>query len=107
MSSFLALDLAPGNYFIQIKPSYITANNEVDSGTVITAVPEPAGWALMIVGVAAIGGALRARPASGVDRGVAASTLSSPKRDARRGRGGRVQAACRSAAPPAVCFEGH
>ena len=62
VSSFLALDLAPGNYFIQIKPSYITANNEVDSGTVITAVPEPAGWALMIVGVAAIGGALRARP---------------------------------------------
>ena len=60
-SSFLALDLTPGNYFIQIKPSYIAKNGEVDSGSVITAVPEPAAWSLMILGVTAIGGALRSR----------------------------------------------
>jgi hypothetical protein len=61
-SSFLALDLTPGNYFIQITPAYIAVNGEVDSGSVVTAVPEPAAWALMIVGLGAIGGALRARP---------------------------------------------
>lgn len=61
-SAFLAEDLAPGAYFVQVKPAYIAVNGEVESGTLLTeAVPEPASWALMILGASAVGGALRGR----------------------------------------------
>lgn len=61
-SAFLAEDLAPGNYFVQVTPGDIAVNNEVLSGSLVTAsVPEPASWALMILGVGAIGATLRGR----------------------------------------------
>lgn len=61
-SSELVEALAPGDYFVQVKPGYIAVSGEVSSGSLITAsVPEPASWALMILGVTAIGGALRGR----------------------------------------------
>jgi hypothetical protein len=61
-SSILATMLGAGHYFVQIKPAYIAVNKEVDSGSLTTAgVPEPAGWALMIVGIGAVGGAMRRR----------------------------------------------
>lgn len=61
-SSVLSEMLSPGDYYVQVKPSYIALSGEVSSGSLITAtVPEPASWALMILGVTAVGGALRGR----------------------------------------------
>jgi hypothetical protein len=59
-SSLLSEVLGPGDYFVQV--TNIAVNGEVESGSLITAsVPEPATWALMILGAGAIGGALRGR----------------------------------------------
>src|SRR5262249_54978335 len=49
-----------GNYFVQIQPGQIAANGEVVSGNFVTAaVPEPATWAFMLLGVGLAGAALR------------------------------------------------
>ena len=61
------LDYAPtlafkpevGSYYVKIDK--ITVNNEVVGGTITTAVPEPASWAMMLVGFGAMGVALRRR----------------------------------------------
>ncbi len=50
-----------GSYYVRI--DNIAANNEVVGGTVTTAVPEPASWAMMLVGFGALGGVLRRRGA--------------------------------------------
>jgi PEP-CTERM motif len=61
-SSVLSEDLKAGDYYVQITPTQIAANDEVVSGSLIVAtVPEPASWALMILGIGAAGGALRRR----------------------------------------------
>ncbi len=50
-----------GSYYVRVDE--ITANNEVVGGTITTAVPEPASWAMMLVGFGALGGVLRRRGA--------------------------------------------
>lgn len=68
-SSVLSELLTPGAYFVQVTPSQIAVNKEVDSGSLIAAsVPEPASWALMLIGVGAIGAALRASGARKPER---------------------------------------
>jgi hypothetical protein len=50
--------ISPGAYYLQTGP--ITVNNELVSGSIDFApVPEPATWAIMLVGFGAIGGAMR------------------------------------------------
>ncbi len=44
-----------------VKVDVISANNEVAGGTFTTSVPEPASWAMMLVGFGALGVALRRR----------------------------------------------
>jgi hypothetical protein len=55
--------LAAGNYFIQLDPANIAQNGEEVSGSMqlfpVSATPEPASWALMLLGVGAIGAAMR------------------------------------------------
>ena len=61
-SAFLSEDLTPGQYFVQLTPTDIAVNGEVISGSLLTtSVPEPASWALMILGAGAIGVSLRGR----------------------------------------------
>jgi hypothetical protein len=58
-ASFSAL---PGNYYLEVTPTYIKqgSNNEAFSGTLlVSSVPEPAAWALMLVGFGGLGVALR------------------------------------------------
>lgn len=50
-----------GSYYVRV--DNIAANNEVVGGTVTTAVPEPASWAMMLVGFGALGSVLRRRGA--------------------------------------------
>ncbi len=52
---------AAGDYYVEV--NYIAANGEVAGGTLTTAVPEPASWAMMLVGFGALGVALRRRAA--------------------------------------------
>jgi len=59
----------PGEYYVEITPTYIKqgANNEAFSGTLLIApTPEPAAWALMLVGFGGLGLALRRRAAKSV-----------------------------------------
>ncbi len=59
-ASVLNVPLAAGHYFLQV--DYIAANRETLSGGVtVNPVPEPASWALVLVGFGALGGAMRAR----------------------------------------------
>jgi hypothetical protein len=59
-SSVLDELLTPGSYFVQITPAQIAVNKEVDSGSLTTAsVPEPASWAMMLLGFSLAGGVLR------------------------------------------------
>jgi hypothetical protein len=57
-----------GPYYIEVTPAYIKqgGNNEGFSGTLMIAVPEPATWALMLVGFGGMGAALRRRAAKAV-----------------------------------------
>jgi hypothetical protein len=49
-----------GDYYVNILPSEITVGGEVVSGSFQnSAVPEPATWAMMLIGVGLIGGGLR------------------------------------------------
>ncbi len=60
ISSVVSEDLTAGNYYIQITPADIVVNKEVDSGSIVTtAVPEPAAWAMMLVGFAGVGSMVR------------------------------------------------
>ena len=64
-----SLDFAPtvaftptvGAYYVQV--DYIAASGEVAGGTITSSVPEPASWAMMLVGFGALGVALRRRAA--------------------------------------------
>ena len=54
--------LSPGNYYLQI--DNIAQNGElVSGGLVVSAIPEPMAWTLMLVGSAGVGAALRRRMA--------------------------------------------
>jgi hypothetical protein len=54
--------LGPGSYYLQI--DNIAQNGElVSGGLVVSAVPEPMAWTLMLVGFAGVGAALRRRAA--------------------------------------------
>jgi hypothetical protein len=52
---------AAGDYYVEV--NYIAASGEVAGGTLTAAVPEPASWAMMLVGFGALGVALRRRAA--------------------------------------------
>lgn len=55
-------NVAAGNYFMQIGPADLARNEEfVIGGIELTAVPEPATWAMMILGVGMLGLAARRR----------------------------------------------
>jgi hypothetical protein len=57
------------DYYVEITPAYIAEgkNNEALSGTIlISTVPEPAAWAMMLVGFGGLGAALRRRSAKTV-----------------------------------------
>jgi hypothetical protein len=63
----LTFNASPGPYYLQVTPSYIVSNKEALSGTILTStVPEPAAWALMLVGFGGLGVALRRRPSKTV-----------------------------------------
>ena len=53
--------LAPGNYYLQFTAS--SASSELITGglTLLSSVPEPASWALMLIGVGSLGAAMRSR----------------------------------------------
>jgi hypothetical protein len=54
--------LAAGSYYLELLPADIAKNNELVSGALrVTAVPEPASWALMISGFGLLGLAARRR----------------------------------------------
>jgi hypothetical protein len=57
----LNLNLSPGNYYMQL--DRVQAPKELVTGglTLLSSVPEPASWATMMLGLAAIGGAARTR----------------------------------------------
>ncbi len=52
---------AAGDYYVEV--NFIAASGEVAGGTLTAAVPEPASWAMMLVGFGALGVALRRRAA--------------------------------------------
>lgn len=58
------LKLGPGDYYVNLLPSEISVGNEVVSGSFVTApaaIPEPASWAVMLLGASAMGAVLRKR----------------------------------------------
>jgi hypothetical protein len=59
---------AVGPWYVEVTPTYIKqgTNNEGLSGTLMIAVPEPATWALMLIGFGGMGAALRRRAAKAV-----------------------------------------
>jgi hypothetical protein len=63
-SPVVAFNAVPDNYYMEVTSAEIAKNNEVASGSIAAAVPEPAGWAMMLVGFGALGLALRRRSAS-------------------------------------------
>jgi PEP-CTERM motif len=63
-SALFDVPLSAGNYFIQLDPSNIAVNGEEVSGSIqvfsgVSAAPEPATWAMMVLGVGVIGAAMR------------------------------------------------
>ena len=60
-SPTLAFTPAAGDYYLEV--NYVAANNEVVGGTLTASVPEPASWAMMLLGFGVLGGALRRRAA--------------------------------------------
>jgi hypothetical protein len=62
IDSTLSLPLTTGKYFMQLTPQYITQDKELVSGGIaVAAVPEPAAWSMMIMGLALMGAGLRQR----------------------------------------------
>jgi len=64
----LMYNASPGDYYLQVTPAYIKqgANREALSGTILTgSVPEPATWAMMLVGFGGLGATLRRRAPKG------------------------------------------
>ena len=60
LAATLQETLGVGNYVLQVSP--FTPNGEIISGAItVFAVPEPASWALMLVGFGGLGYALRSR----------------------------------------------
>ena len=57
------VSLTAGEYFLQVTPSDIAVSGETFGGTisVLSAAPEPAAWALMMIGVGGMGAVLRSR----------------------------------------------
>ena len=65
VDSTLSLPLSTGKYFMQLTPQDITQNKElVSGGLAVAAVPEPAAWSMMIMGLALLGAGLRQRRVS-------------------------------------------
>ncbi len=62
-SPTIAFAPVAGDYYLEV--NVISANNEVAGGTLTAAVPEPASWAMMLVGFGLLGGALRRRATKG------------------------------------------
>ncbi len=60
-SPTIAFTPAAGSYYVEV--NYIAVSGEVAGGTLTSAVPEPASWAMMLVGFGALGVALRRRAA--------------------------------------------
>ena len=60
-SPTIAFTPAAGDYYVEV--DYIAKSGEVAGGTLTAAVPEPASWAMMLVGFGALGVALRRRTA--------------------------------------------
>ncbi len=61
----LVVALAPGLYYVHIAGDLLSDRAKTYGGTIeIAAIPEPATWALMLVGIAAVGTAMRRRPRS-------------------------------------------
>ncbi len=60
-SPTIAFTPAAGNYYVEV--NYIAVSGEVAGGTLTSSVPEPASWAMMLVGFGALGVALRRRAA--------------------------------------------
>ena len=58
------LNLGPGQYYVNLLPAEVSINNEVVSGSFVASpVPEPAAWAMMLIGLGLGGAALRMRRA--------------------------------------------
>ena len=58
----ITLNLGNGDYFLQIAASQVAVSGEASSGSLTEtapSVPEPASWALMLLGVTALGANLR------------------------------------------------
>lgn len=56
--------LGDGTYFVQVAPAQVVSDGEIASGSLTQiqpTVPEPATWALMLVGFGGVGAALRRR----------------------------------------------
>jgi len=65
----LSFNPAAGSYYVEVTPAYIAEgkSGEALSGTIlISTVPEPAAWAMMLVGFGGLGAALRRRSAKTV-----------------------------------------
>jgi len=60
-NALLLTALSAGNYYVEVKPAYIASNKEVSSGSIVTSIPEPATWGLMLLGFGIAGTALRRR----------------------------------------------
>ena len=64
-SPVVALNFAAGDYYIEVTSDEISKSKEVASGSITTApAPEPASWAMMLVGFGALGFAMRRRNAA-------------------------------------------
>ena len=60
-SPTIAFTPAAGDYYVEV--DFIAKSGEVAGGTLTAGVPEPASWAMMLVGFGALGVALRRRAA--------------------------------------------
>ncbi len=67
-SPTIAFTPTVGDYYVEV--NYIAASGEVAGGTLTASVPEPASWAMMLVGFGALGVALRRRAAKAVSASV-------------------------------------
>jgi hypothetical protein len=68
VNATLSLPLSQGDYYMELTPGYTDKKNELISGGLAIgggAVPEPASWSMMIVGVALLGAGLRLRGRAG------------------------------------------